>query len=365
MLGTAENPERWPIQALFWFEWVGECHARVDFVGKLPGRNANVSQHQTDQLEYAEVVSGRWLVKAILAMLAIGGGALYLTVCFLFYQGQWQFTFFPPKNSSPGIASIAAKSGLPITNVRFDTTEEGVEQLDGWWIPAVNPADVQSSSPANADTHRVVLFYPNGRTDLPDNVDAFMAFHALGVDVFAFDYRGFGASQAGHPSQRKAYADGLAAMNYLTGTRHIPPNHIVVYGARLGAAVAAHIALQSPKIAGIILEDPQPSLTEEVKREQHIHLLPLWLVLQDRFNISDTVPLLKMPKLIVVTGAMRDYAPGAAKLYNKALAPRQKIAIDNQPNQPVYLQPAWRNSVGDFLSTFAPQPANPGTPRVP
>jgi pimeloyl-ACP methyl ester carboxylesterase len=322
-------------------------------VGKNTARSANVSRYQADQLSHAEVVSGRWLVKAILAMLAIGGGALYLTVCLLFYQGQWQFTFFPPKNSPPGVASIAAKSGLPIANVRFDTTEEGVEQLHGWWIPAAAPANGQTSSQPSASLHRVVLFCPNGRTDLPDNIDAFKAFHALGVDVFAFDYRGFGVSQAGHPSQKKAYADGVAAMNYLIGMRHVPSSRIVVYGARLGAAVAVHVAHQSPKIAGIILEDPQPSLTKEVKREQHIHLLPMWLIFQDRFNISDIVPSLKMPKLILLTGAMRDYAPGAAAIYSEALAPRQKAAIDNQPDQPAYNQPEWRIAVGNFLNVLA------------
>ena len=328
-------------------------------MGKLPGRNANMSRHQTDQLEHAEVVSGRWLVKAILVMLAIGGGTLYLTVCLLFYQGQWQFTFFPPSKSQPSAASIAAKSRLPITNVRFDTTEEGVEQLDGWWIPAANS---QPSSQASADSHRVVLFCANGHTDLPDNIDAFKAFHALNVDVFAFDYRGFGASQAGHPSQKKAYADGVAAMNYLTGMRHVPPDHIIVYGARLGAAVAAHIALQSPKIAGIILEDPQPSLAHQVKREQHIHLLPMWLIFQDRFTISDIVPSLKMPKLIVVTRAMQAYTPGAEKLYDEALASKQKVAINNEPNQPVYLQSAWHNAVSNFLNTLASSPDSQSHP---
>jgi hypothetical protein len=322
-------------------------------------------RHQTDQLNHAEVVSGRWLVKTILLMLVIGGAALYLTVCLLFYQGQWQFTFFPPKKSPPSVASIAATSGLPIANVRFDTTEEGIEQLDGWWIPAANPPGNQTSSQPSALLHRVVLFCSNGRTNLADNVDAFKALHALGVDVFAFDYRGFGTGQAGHPSQKKSYADGLAAMNYLTGMRHIPPNRIVVYGARLGAAVAVHIAHQSPKIAGIILEDPQPSLAKEVKQEQHIHLLPMWLIFQDRFNISDVVPSLKMPKLILLTGAMRDYAPGTTAIYNAALAPRQKAAIDNQPNQPACNQPAWNDAVGNFLRTVASQSANPGTSRVP
>ncbi|MGC1920925.1 MAG: hypothetical protein WA682_13585, partial [Acidobacteriaceae bacterium] len=118
-------------------------------------RDRNVTPHQdpTSQLGHAEIVSGRWLVKAILIVLAAAGVALYLTVCLLFYQGQWQFTFFPPKTLQPDAAAVAANSGLPITDVRFDTTEEGLERLDGWWIPAGT-----TSSPTASLSQFVVLF---------------------------------------------------------------------------------------------------------------------------------------------------------------------------------------------------------------
>ena len=59
---------------------------------------------------------------------------------------------------------------------------------------------------------------PNGHTDLPGNVDALKALHALGVNVFAFDYQGFGKSQVGHPSQQKAYANGVAALRLFNWT---------------------------------------------------------------------------------------------------------------------------------------------------
>jgi uncharacterized protein len=328
-------------------------------------QQTNLPQPQTDQLAHAEIVSGRWLVKAILLVVAAAGVALYLTVCLLFYQGQWQFTFFQPKETPPSAASVAAAASLPITDLRFDTTPEGVEQLDGWWIPITGPADRQSLLQSAKDARVVVLFCPNGHTDLSQNVDALQAFHALDAAVFAFDYQGFGASQKGHPSQQKAYADGAAAMNYVTGMLHIPPNRVVVYGARLGAAVAVQVAQQSPNIAGLILEDPQPSLTAEVKREQHIHVLPMWLIFQDRFQIADTVPSLKMPKLILSTPAMREYASGALAVYNEAQAPKQKVFLGSQPSQPVYQRPAWRAAVGDFLNTVAKAPVSPETSRVP
>ena len=304
---------------------------------------ARTPEQMHQQLGHAEVVSGRWLVKAILAVLALAGVALYFTICLLFYQGQWQFTFFPPNTAQPSVATVAASSGLPITDVRFDTTEEGIERLDGWWIPSPSSATAPLSD-------FVILFCPNGHTDLPDNVEALEAFHSLGVNVFAFDYQGFGNSQAGHPSQQKAYANGIAALNYLTGLRHIPADHIVLYGTRLGAAVAAHVAQHSPNIAALILEDPQPSLTQEVKREQHIHLLPMWLVFQDRFDVSANLPLLKMPKLILSTPAMSTYASGVSQVYKDASAPKQQAAI-TESNRPVYSQPEWRAAVGNFLNS--------------
>ena len=310
-------------------------------------RNMPTLDDPSTQLGHAEVVSGRWLVKAILIVLAVAGVALYLTVCLLFYQGQWQFTFFPPKTIQPSIVTVAANSGLPITDVRFDTTEEGAQRLDGWWIP--------SPSPVAPLSHFVVLFCPNGHTNLPDNVEALKALHAIGVNVFAFNYQGFGNSQAGHPSQQKAYANGAAALTYLTGLRHIPANHVVLYGARLGAAVAAHVAQNSPNIAGLILEDPQPSLALEVKREQHIHLLPMWLVFQDRFDISGIVPSLKMPKLVLSTPAMRPYASGTIQVYDDATSPKQQAAITESSNQAIYALPEWRTAVGNFLHSLANQ----------
>ncbi len=310
-------------------------------------RNMLTHDDSTHQLGHAEVVSGRWLVKAILIVLAVAGAALYLTVCLLFYQGQWQFTFFAPKTTEPSAVTVAANSGLPITDVRFDTTEEGVQRLDGWWIPA-KAAD-HAASPLS---QLVITFCPDGHTTLPDNVEALKAFHALGVNVFAYDYQGFGKSQAGHPSQNKAYSNGLAARNYLTGLRHIPADHIVIYGSRLGAAVAAHVAQTSPNIAGLILEDPQPSLTAEVKREQHIHLLPMWLVFQDRFDISAIVPTLKMPKLILSTPAMRPYASGADQVFQDAAPPRQHAVIRDS-SQPIYAKPEWRAAVSPFLNSLA------------
>ena len=330
-------------------------HARVDFV-KRPAypQNKVLRPHRKDDLHGApDIVSGRWLVKALLVTLIAAGAALYFTVCLLFYQGQWQFVFLPPKINAPvDMSQLAVSSGLPITEVKFDYTEQGVAHLDGWWVPATSDriagkdASRDESPLASQMTSRdVVLYCPNGRTTLRENVPALQAFHALGLAVFAFDYRGFGQSQSGHPSQQKAYADGAAALRYLTDTKHIEPKHIVVYGAGVGAAVAVHVALQSPEIAALVLVDPQPSFAKQVKREQHIHVLPLWLIFPDRFDIAPIVPLLKMPKLFIFTMTDAD----SQNLYRQASAPKQIVNVPDNNATPLHSQPAWQQAVREFL----------------
>jgi hypothetical protein len=333
-------------------------HARVDFVAH--SRNsANRGRHSSAISQAPpEIVSGRWLVKALLATLFAAAAALYCTVCLLFYQGQWQFVFFPPKqNRAPvNVSQLAASSSLPIADVKFNYTEQGIPRLDGWWIPAVSAVPPDKSSAAGSRENRngpvtnplVILFCPDGRTTLPDNMAAFQAFHALGVNVFAFDYRGFGQSTPGHPSEGKSYADGVAALKYLTDRRHIPPSHIVLYGAGVGAAVAAHVAQQSPEVAGLILENARPSFAKKVKREQHIHVLPLWLIFPERFQITRIVPQIRCPKLFLMPAGNSE----ATRLFRQASAPKFLAAIGTESGPSMYSQPAWQQAVQRFLSAL-------------
>ncbi|HET9099331.1 MAG TPA: alpha/beta hydrolase [Acidobacteriaceae bacterium] len=306
--------------------------------------------------EPPEIVSGRWLVKALLATLFAAAAALYCTVCLLFYQGQWQFVFFPPKhNRAPvNIPQLAASSSLPIGDVKFDYTEQGVPLLDGWWIPTVSSGPPQSSgatvSTENQNTPvanpLVILFFPNGRSTLRENMPAFQALHGLGVNVFAFDYRGFGQSGPGHPTERKSYADGIAALKYLSERRHIPQSRIIFYGVGVGAAVAANVAQQSPQIAGLVLENARRSFAKKVKREQHIHVLPLWLIFRDRFQITRIVPQLRCPKLFLSASNNSE----ATNLYRQASAPKLLVTVGPENAVSMYSKRAWQQAMLKFLN---------------
>ena len=70
-------------------------------------------------------------------------------------------------------------------------------QLHGWWLPC-HPA---------AGT---LLFCHGNRGNLSDRVDSCVFYRRLGLNVFAFDYRGYGRSP-GRPTEAGLYADAATA----------------------------------------------------------------------------------------------------------------------------------------------------------
>lgn len=282
-----------------------------------------------------DVIPGRWLLKAIL--ITLGGAAIcaYLAICVFFYFGQWQLAFQPPKPLMD--AALPTNAGMTIEDIHFDYTETGKAQLDGWWIPA--DAGAQH---ANA----VVLVCHSGNTSLTENLPLLESLHALGVSVFAFDYRGFGHSMAMHPSEQSAYADGMAAANYLTGTRHANAHRIVVYGDGIGAAVAVHIAQHAPgnsgNVAGVVLRDALPSLLPELEAEPRVHLLPVRLLFHDRFDIQTALASLTTPKLFLLDDG-GSAVQAASALYQQAAQPKQlvRLGVSNSPEI--------SQAIGDFL----------------
>ena len=72
------------------------------------------------------------MLGAVAAIVLLAAVCVYITFCLLFWQGQWQLVFKP----SRAISSTPASAGLKFDEISFDSTETGILQLNGWWIPA-------------------------------------------------------------------------------------------------------------------------------------------------------------------------------------------------------------------------------------
>jgi uncharacterized protein len=252
-------------------------------------------------------VSGRWLAAAMAVALVAALLCAYATLALLFYQGQWQLVLHPAK-------TISATPQAKFDEIQFDVTPTGVPQLDGWWIRA------DAGARWSGDT---VLYLHGGDGSLSNYVSDLAALHAAGTNVFAFDYRGYGKSAGPHPDETRMGADADAAWSYLTDTRHLDPKTIVFYGSGVGASLAAELAERHAP-AGVILDTPNEPARKIVAADGRAKLVPMWILLNERFDPSETLAALTVPKLFLDRDGAK---PRTEQLYRLAASPKEYFEI--------------------------------------
>lgn len=299
-----------------------------------------------------EVVDPVWLVKALVLTLAASVLCVYATLCLLVYQGAWQLVLHPVRT----IDRAPASAGLDYSDVRFGAADTGQPRLTGWWIPAQSapapnsPLSLQIVPRYAAFT---VLYLHDGSGSLSSTVPALARLHQAGLNVFAFDYRGFGASDASvHPSDARMAEDSAAALDYLTSTRHIPARNLIPYGTGLGASLAANLAQSHPELPAVILDNPDPEPAATAAMSHPSHILPVRLLFGRSFAIAGPIATLTTPKLLIAGGPE---AAGATRnlnqlqtLFKAAASP--KIAVTLATGDDV----AYPAALSRFLDQYLP-----------
>jgi hypothetical protein len=291
--------------------------------------NRQAPNQRTPAKPVPEVVNPIWLVKAIaftvLAALVCG----YLTLCLLFYQGQWQLVLHPlhTTSSPPSIA------GIPYELIRFGPDETATPQLTGWWIP---------SDPGARYTHFTVLFLPDGNGSLVDSIPTLASLHDLGINVFAFDYRGYGQSAAIRPSQESLTHDADSAWLYLTTSRHLPAQNIIPYGTGTGTSLATSLAAIHGVIPALILDAPRADLLSVAQHDSRAALIPVRLLFHERFPLAQPLSTLRTPKLLL----SRTTAPDQAFLS----ASDPKLTVELAAPDPA----PYNQSLTRFLDQYLP-----------
>lgn len=84
------------------------------------------------------------------------------------------------------------------------------------------------------------------------------------VNVFCYDYTGYGCCNKGEPSEEDCYADIEAAYEYLLSEKNLNPEQIVLYGRSLGSGPSCYLASKTSAmgrpVAGLILHSPFASV---------------------------------------------------------------------------------------------------------
>ncbi len=223
---------------------------------------------------------------------------LILACLYLFYPRIENFFVFFPDTA---FECTPDEFNLHFTEVYFHS-EDG-KRLHGWFF------SLKRESP-------VILFCHGNAGNISHRLENVRLLLEQGLQVFIFDYRGYGKS-SGRPSEKGLYLDGLAAYDYLVNRERVPAANVIPFGRSLGAAVAMEIALNR-RVRSIILESAFTSIREMARGITLFHLFSFFL--PAHYNNLRKIGSVAVPKLIIhgtedeiVSFSMGEKLFGAAK----------------------------------------------------
>jgi hypothetical protein len=230
------------------------------------------------------------------------------------------------------VVATPRQAGLDYEDVRL-VTADGVA-LHGWFVP-------------RSQARGTVLFLHGNAGNISHRLDSLQMFHRLGYSTLIIDYRGYGNS-GGKPSEQGTYRDAEAAWRYLTETRRIPADTIVLFGESLGGAVAAWLASQHRPGALVIASGftSVPDLAVKF----YPYLPVRWL---SRFDYGTRAYLRTVEAPVFIAHSPEDeivpYQHGRA-LYDAAKEPKQFLELSGGHNEGfIFVRDSWARALGEFL----------------
>ncbi len=166
-----------------------------------------------------------------------------------------------------------------------------------------------------------------------------------GFTVAGLNYRGYGSSE-GKASETALKADALTVYDALAA-RLGPGVPIVVMGRSLGSGIAAYVAAHRD-VAGVILVTPYDSLVD-VGQDAH-PLVPVSLLMRNRFDVAPDAARVKAPTLMLVAGADTLIPPRhAARLAALWAGPKEVHTVDNATHGNIIDNPQYWKYIKTFL----------------
>lgn len=208
--------------------------------------------------------------------------------CATLDERQRAWIFQPSDRSWGGSASLAEEMQDVWIEFGSRVTGESV-RLHGLWLDA-------ERAPRQAP---ILLYLHGARWNVAGSAPRIRRMQELGFSVLAIDYRGFGKSTPGLPSEDMAYEDARAAWDWLA-TRY-PGRPRYVFGHSLGGAIAIDLAANVQDEQGTIVEGTFTSIPD-VASSMKWGWLPIGPLITQRFDSVKKVGKVGSP-LLVVHGA--------------------------------------------------------------
>jgi fermentation-respiration switch protein FrsA (DUF1100 family) len=207
--------------------------------------------------------------------------------------------------------------GAPVEDVAF-RAEDGTA-LHGWYVPAENP-------------RATLLWFHGNAGNITHRWDNLLRLRELGLNIFIFDYRGYGKSE-GSPDEKGIALDSAAAYQWLVKEKGASPDRLFLFGRSLGGIFAAGVAEKQP-MAGLILESTFTNAQDMAKK---MFWAPVGFAIRSKLDALSKVPHLKMPKLFLhgTADTIVPYDLGR-QLYEAAAEPKEFYDITGADHNDTY-----------------------------
>jgi len=263
---------------------------------------------------------------------------LYLIILLVLWLAESRLVFFPGNERT----LTPAPAALGLRTERIEFAAEDSVPLVGWIMPS-------ASTPSG---FWLLICHGNaGNLSQFDRPVHYAGLTRLGLNLLAFDYRGYGES-GGAVSEQGLYRDADASYRYLRDQRGVPADRIIIFGHSLGSAVAVDLASRMPA-AGLIVEG---ALISAVHRGQELYpYIPVRWLARSRFSSIDKVSHITVPKLFL--HAVRDEVIPLAhghRLFEAAPEPKRFVELEGAHGDAFDVDSArYFGSIAEFIATLA------------
>lgn len=247
-----------------------------------------------------------WLVVASLLAVALTAGC----ASFDAQQRKW---IFQPQTTGASLQP-GRTQGMDDVWIEYTAASDATRvRLHALWL-------------AHADPRAPVLLYLHGaRRNVAGSAFRIRQMQELGFSVLAVDYRGFGQSSEGLPSEASVAEDTRAAWSWLAQHHGSVPRYI--FGHSLGGAIAVQLATEVNDAKGLIVEGTFTSIPD-VFESMKWGWLPVTPLITQRFDSAAKIARLALPVLVVHGEADTLIRPELGRaLFDRAVAPKRFVLV--------------------------------------
>lgn len=256
--------------------------------------------------------------------------------------------------SLPSLAAAGTLGLLELARSRFQKSQvfDPSRFPEGEWDPTEHGFDHEDVDFESEDGTRLhawyfphrratqTLVYCHGnRGSIADRLDVYRFLGRLKVNVFAFDYRGFGRSE-GKPTEAGVCADTRAAVDYVAEERGAGLDNTILFGHSLGGAIAIDAALDR-EVSGLVVESSFTQIRDMAR--DRFPEVPVHWIARNQFRSIEKVPRLEMPKLFVHgTADETTHHVHSERLYEAAAEPKKLLRVPRAGHNDLHLRGSLR-----------------------